>query len=221
MSDGEVLLRAILAEPADDTVRLAFADWLDENDEPLRAELIRVQIKMQQIGIYERADIRPGDRELFRRQVELLGDSPNPAEGVHFGITRGLVESVTMPGDTWVRVAPAMAWHESQNRSCPITAQPLACVTLTDWPTLARGPAKDEKQRVFRMMFDADTSRASTKNSVTAPLATVHDATVIRRLLKLRWKWLKFHLPHSYLDGLIGGGTITPVVFRPSLMVRL
>lgn len=31
MTDGGALLRAILADPADDTVRLAYADWLQEN----------------------------------------------------------------------------------------------------------------------------------------------------------------------------------------------
>ncbi len=215
MSDGETLLRAILAEPEDDTVRLAFADYLDENDEPARAELIRVQIKLA------REPYTPGGRELFERQLELIGNDANPAEGVHLRIHRGLVESVTMPGDTWVRVADRMAWHESQNRPCPITAQPLASITLTDWPQLARGPAKDENQRVFRLMFEADKSRATAKNSVTAPLVTVHSPTVIRRLLKLRWGWLKFRLPHSYLDGLIGGEIPTPAIFRPSLMVSL
>lgn len=37
------LLRAILSDPRDDTPRLVYADWLDENGEPDRAEFIRVQ----------------------------------------------------------------------------------------------------------------------------------------------------------------------------------
>lgn len=43
-SDRDALLRAILAEPAEDTPRLVFADWLDEHGEPARAETIREQI---------------------------------------------------------------------------------------------------------------------------------------------------------------------------------
>src|SRR5262245_15858513 len=40
----EPFLRAICDNPADDTARLAFADWLDENGDPNRAEFIRLQI---------------------------------------------------------------------------------------------------------------------------------------------------------------------------------
>lgn len=46
MTDGEALFAAILATPADDTVRLVLADWLQENGQPDRAEFIRVQIRM-------------------------------------------------------------------------------------------------------------------------------------------------------------------------------
>lgn len=42
--DHEPLLRAICADPADDTVRLAYADWLDENGDPDRAEFIRLHL---------------------------------------------------------------------------------------------------------------------------------------------------------------------------------
>jgi uncharacterized protein (TIGR02996 family) len=43
MSDGEALFRAILENPADDMPRLLFADWLQENGKPERAEFIRLQ----------------------------------------------------------------------------------------------------------------------------------------------------------------------------------
>jgi uncharacterized protein (TIGR02996 family) len=50
MSERDAFLRAIAADPTDDTVRLAFADWLDEHDEAKRAEFIRVQIKRERSG---------------------------------------------------------------------------------------------------------------------------------------------------------------------------
>lgn len=40
----EPFLRAICADPDDDTVRLVYADWLDENGDPDRAEFIRLQV---------------------------------------------------------------------------------------------------------------------------------------------------------------------------------
>lgn len=39
-------LRSIIDKPDDDVRRLAYADWLDEHDEPARAELIRVQCEL-------------------------------------------------------------------------------------------------------------------------------------------------------------------------------
>lgn len=40
------LLRAVLAEPDDDGVRLVYSDWLEEHGEPERAEFIRVQCRI-------------------------------------------------------------------------------------------------------------------------------------------------------------------------------
>jgi uncharacterized protein (TIGR02996 family) len=45
----EPFLRAICDNPADDTVRLAFADWLDENGEPERAAFIRASIEWSRV----------------------------------------------------------------------------------------------------------------------------------------------------------------------------
>jgi uncharacterized protein (TIGR02996 family) len=49
MSDEGALLRAICAEPADDTARLVYADWLDEHEQPERAEFIRVQVDLARV----------------------------------------------------------------------------------------------------------------------------------------------------------------------------
>lgn len=43
MSDEPALLAAIRAHPDEDTPRLIYADWLDENGQPERAEFIRLQ----------------------------------------------------------------------------------------------------------------------------------------------------------------------------------
>lgn len=40
--------RAIASEPDDDTRRLAFADWCEENGEPDRAKLIRLQFRLHE-----------------------------------------------------------------------------------------------------------------------------------------------------------------------------
>lgn len=71
MSDGDALLAAIAAHPNDDTPRLVYADWLDEHNDPLRAEFIRVQVAVR------RLEDRPAEEQrehvhLWRRQQELL-----------------------------------------------------------------------------------------------------------------------------------------------------
>src|SRR5215216_5077956 len=49
MDEERALLAAIYANPDEDTPRLVYADWLDEHDQPERAEYIRVQIRLNEI----------------------------------------------------------------------------------------------------------------------------------------------------------------------------
>jgi uncharacterized protein (TIGR02996 family) len=67
MTPDNPFLRALLAEPDDDILRLAMADWLDENDQPGRAEFVRVQVELAR-GVPDR-DRR---RRLELRQRDLL-----------------------------------------------------------------------------------------------------------------------------------------------------
>lgn len=66
MTEREALLKAVCDNPDDDTPRLVFADWLQENGEEERAEFIRAQVELAA----GRAD---GERlaELVRRVGEL------------------------------------------------------------------------------------------------------------------------------------------------------
>lgn len=46
MRTREALLQAIADDPTDDELRLIYADWLEEDGDPARAEFIRVQIEL-------------------------------------------------------------------------------------------------------------------------------------------------------------------------------
>src|SRR5262245_7539690 len=46
MTDHDALLRAICENPREDTPRLAFADWLEENGQSERAAFIRTDVAM-------------------------------------------------------------------------------------------------------------------------------------------------------------------------------
>src|SRR5579871_4647268 len=50
MTDELAFLAAIKEDPDNDLPRLIFADWLDENRQPERAELIRVQVEWARLG---------------------------------------------------------------------------------------------------------------------------------------------------------------------------
>src|SRR5438270_6972316 len=46
MADRASFLAAVQADPEDDAPRLVYADWLQDNGDPDRAEFIRVQVEL-------------------------------------------------------------------------------------------------------------------------------------------------------------------------------
>ena len=64
--DEPSFLRAVVAEPDDDAVRLVYADWLDEHDQPERAEFIRVQCELARKPLTD-----PQRAPLVRRENEV------------------------------------------------------------------------------------------------------------------------------------------------------
>jgi uncharacterized protein (TIGR02996 family) len=58
MTDREVLYQAILTHPDDDTLRLVYADALEEEGEEQRAAFIRMQVELTSRPVYDPACIR-------------------------------------------------------------------------------------------------------------------------------------------------------------------
>jgi len=113
-------LRAIAEAPDDDAPRLVFADWLDENAEPDRAEFIRLHVQLAHnpdaSGVEERCE------ELFRQHwrrwvAELPDTAILWAEMAHpLGCYLPLLfDSDGQParmGDTWDQNVPSLGdWH--------------------------------------------------------------------------------------------------------------
>jgi uncharacterized protein (TIGR02996 family) len=71
MSDEEALLAAIAANPHEDTPRLVYADWLDEHDQPIRAEFIRTEVAVKRLAELPTAE-QARQIQLFRRRQDLL-----------------------------------------------------------------------------------------------------------------------------------------------------
>jgi uncharacterized protein (TIGR02996 family) len=79
LSQHEAFLRAIFDAPDDDTPRLVYADFLEENGEPERAELIRVQCELSRLPPYD-AEPQHSERrfQLLTRQAVLLSKNLLP-----------------------------------------------------------------------------------------------------------------------------------------------
>lgn len=78
MTDRDALYRAIIAHPDDDTPRLVYADWLQENDRPEEAEFVRVGCRLES----ETPD-HPDYPELLLRNDELARWLGTHAPGPH------------------------------------------------------------------------------------------------------------------------------------------
>lgn len=110
MSDRDALLAGLLAQPDDDTPRLIYADWLEENGDPDRGEFIRVEIELARTppgtGEAERRRCRLLDRrtELLRRKSSewLKPFLPHAREPV---FERGFIQSLSVPAYTYLKHA--------------------------------------------------------------------------------------------------------------------
>ena len=90
MNEREALLRAVCENPDDDTPRLVFADWLQENGDEARAELIRVQVEATRGMEWEQ---RTYFDSYGPRSAELLAEHER----------RWRAELTDSPGLTWGR----------------------------------------------------------------------------------------------------------------------
>lgn len=88
LSQHEAFLRAIFDAPDDDTPRLVYADFLQENGEEDRAELIRVQCELVQLSgsVDELTESRI--RILAERELEIAKRFPSPVQLYRRGFKR-------------------------------------------------------------------------------------------------------------------------------------
>lgn len=84
MSEEAAFLSALKANPADDTARLVYADWLDEHDQPQKAEYLRL------VAVLARASgdlsARP-EGEAIRALAPLLPEDWRAEAGSRFVVT--------------------------------------------------------------------------------------------------------------------------------------
>lgn len=181
-------LEAICADPDDDVSRLVYADWLDEHDDPDRAEFIRLQIALASSSIVAERIAREQPERLNRLALNLLhhwqewsGPAaelvPNGARySDHLTFRRGFIEYVRCTGDAWVRHADAI-----------LVCQPVREVTLTTWPGLMQFCLESPEGDEMRIGLPGRPFRGDVPPS-TNPIPF---------LLRAEWPRIRFHLPES------------------------
>lgn len=113
MSERDAFLSAIVAEPDDDSARLVFADWLEENGEPESASFTRLAEPV----VFDLPAGRPRP-PIGHVLADLAG------AGVSVAVFRlGFPERVDVSGRDWVAGGSAIR-----------ARYPLRDVVLTSWP---------------------------------------------------------------------------------------
>ncbi|HYT88381.1 MAG TPA: TIGR02996 domain-containing protein [Gemmataceae bacterium] len=156
MTQGDALLEAIRDEPDDEGLRLVYADWLEENGDPARSELIRVQCALEHLSAQapERYSLQTRERELLRRHEKVwLG--PLRAGLKWWRFRRGLLEEVSLTVERFLVHAHALlllgpvcrvnfrggATHNNRLPDCPRLAQlravDLSCNFVNDAAAVA------------------------------------------------------------------------------------
>lgn len=126
---AEAFLESIRANPDDDTPRLVYADWLDENGDAPRAEFIRVQCAKARLPRWHRDYSLLAWRERVlrvRHEHQWLAELPT-IKGVGWGnFVRGFVQEVRV-------LAPAMLSQRAKEiqRAAPVDRAVVACESDT------------------------------------------------------------------------------------------
>ncbi len=208
MRDGELLLEPILEKPDEDTPRLVYADWLQENGQHKRAEFIRVQCEYAVLHRHfedHQADgenlrclrcVRAGVlSDLLLGKFRLQPQAPAPfaadcphriarmadyrGEPVEWDWYRGFVREVRCPADWW------LAHGDAIRAAHPVTAVRLQ--TAFEW---------DGDEDGAWLVRDPQGRRVAWVDVRAAATAAERDSDdLFPAFLRLRWPGVAFELP--------------------------
>jgi len=139
--EGEALLAAVLAAPADDGARLVYADWLLEQGDP-RGELIQLECALVE---------RPTDKALAKRAEEVrarcAAGFDKLVDGAPYTIRRGFIDEVTLTVAAYGKRGAAL-----------LAAQPVdrLVITVTDQKQLAKLAGLAIPQRLALKLLGRD-----------------------------------------------------------------
>lgn len=218
MSDGDALLAAILANPEEDVARLVYADWLDENGQPERAEFIRVQCELSRqvrhgvdvawhaqslanLGCYpaDEPAILKWERlaALCLRETDLLNQIANSSPGLSewTSVTVREVAGNMTPNRPWAFLDRGFVEHVTCTAAQWLkygyeiaATHPVKQATLTTLPTWNYA----DKPGSPRMMLNGGSRVYHIETDLNL---TVGDP-VTPALLKAEWPKITFELPN-------------------------
>jgi uncharacterized protein (TIGR02996 family) len=125
-NEARGFLEAIVAQPADDTPRLIFADWLQEHGAEARAELIRVQVERSRLPAWDarQVPLRLREQALLKKHGDKWKAELPRVEGVAWEeFRRGFVATATFASFAALAANAAACW----------AAAPLEAVSIR-WP---------------------------------------------------------------------------------------
>jgi uncharacterized protein (TIGR02996 family) len=137
-----MFLRAILDAPADDTSRLVYADWLEEQGQTDRAEFIRGQCELARLP---EGDIRR--QELQARQEQLLWIAHREDWVQQFGVAMTWENALTLFKR---RLAETVAW--CRNRSAHSLRTPVLEPTSLIGQGIWRSPSTAEREAIVKAL---------------------------------------------------------------------
>jgi uncharacterized protein (TIGR02996 family) len=170
MNLADAILADVINNPDDDLPRLAYADWLDEHGDELRAEFIRAQIRLARMSEDdpEREALQMRCWEMLTSWRRLAGDLgpllPTPQPGT-FGFFewfhRGFIETVRAPIHAFARHADAF-----------FAGTPLRALHLERgvWPTDDWPGPPDDPAALERLVSCRSLARITTLNLCRCPL---------------------------------------------------
>lgn len=164
--DEHALVQAIIAAPDDDLPRLVYADWLDENDRPERAEIIRVECELAKLFIRDPAtDLRA--KELKARGQALFGLRRQWQDDIRISLPPNRLTHVYFKRGM-VSIAWCTTKYFATNAAAMFAAAPIRSVQLTRPTTkgIDAVTSTPEWNRLSGLHLDADEVSADVLRSI-------------------------------------------------------